>query len=190
MFNIDLSTFARDARQFILTFDTPIAASAPHIYLSALPFSPPQSLIAKQYQPQFPNTISVVSGLDENWPAVVNIFQGHTEAVWSVSFSPDGNQVVSGSLDGTICIWDVETGQIVAGPFEGHTDAVYSVVFLSDGKHIVSGSGDQTVRIWDAKTGQIVAAPFEGHTGAVYSVASLPDGKQVVSGSQDRTICI
>jgi len=37
-------------------------------------------------------------------------FTGHTDTVWSVSFSPDGKQALSGSADKTIKLWDVATG--------------------------------------------------------------------------------
>ncbi|KAF9001755.1 WD40-repeat-containing domain protein, partial [Cyathus striatus] len=70
----------------------------------------------------------------------------------SVAFSPDGKQVVSGSDDKTVRIWDVESGQVAAGPFEGHTSSVYSVAFSPDGKQVVSGSDDKTVRIWDVES--------------------------------------
>jgi len=78
---------------------------------------------------------------------VVDPFEGHTDYVISVQFSPGGKRVVSGSYDKTICIWDVETGEAVAGPFEGHIDWVTSVGFSPDGKWIVSGSDDRTIRI-------------------------------------------
>jgi WD40 repeat protein len=190
MFDVDLSAFVRDARRFIDTFDTPISASTPHIYLSALPFSPPQSLVAKHYQLQFPNTLSVLSGLDQNWPAVVNIFQDYTEDVMSFAFSPDGKRVVSGSKDKTVCIWDAEIGQIVAGPFEGHMNGVNSVAFSPNGKWVVSGSDDKTIHIWDAETGQIITDPLKGHTNEVHSVAFSPDGKRVVSGSESEELRI
>ena len=59
-------------------------------------------------------------------------FAGHTEWVRSVAFSPDGQQIVSGSSDETICVWNAITGEIVAGPFTGHTSYVFSVEFSPD----------------------------------------------------------
>ena len=41
--------------------------------------------------------------------------EGHTQAVWSVAFSPDGKQLASGSSDGTAKVWDVATGQETLG---------------------------------------------------------------------------
>ncbi|KIJ37216.1 hypothetical protein M422DRAFT_178418, partial [Sphaerobolus stellatus SS14] len=75
----------------------------------------------------------------------------------SVAFSHDSKQIVSGSSDQTICIWDAETGKNVGDPLAGHTSWVSSVAFSHDGKQIVSSSCDQTIHIWDAETGQNIS---------------------------------
>jgi WD40 repeat protein len=69
-----------------------------------------------------------------------------------VAFSPDGQKIVSGSDDHTICIWDVRTGNQIGDPLRGHTDFIYSVAFSPDGQQIVSGSDDHTICIWDANS--------------------------------------
>jgi WD domain, G-beta repeat len=104
VFSTKLCDFVRDASRFIVNFYEPISTSAPHIYVSALPFLPSESLIAKHYKPSFSNTMSVLGGVDKNWPACTNIFHGHTNRVCSVAFSPDGTRVASGSYDKTIRI--------------------------------------------------------------------------------------
>src|SRR3984957_7332540 len=102
----------------------------------------------------------------------------------------DGIRGVSGSYDNTICIWDVETGDVVSGPFRGHDGGVTSVSFSPDSKRVVSGSYDNTIRVWDVETGDMVFGPFRGHNGWVRSVSFSSDGKRVVSGSYDETIRI
>ncbi len=119
-----------------------------------------------------------------------NKLTGHSDTVWSVAYSPDGQRIVSGSGDKTIRIWDAKTGQPIGKPLTGHEDAVLLVAYSPDGQRIVSGSGDKTIRIWDANTGQPIGKPLTGHSDAVASVAYSPDGRRIVSGSVDKTIRI
>ena len=50
----------------------------------------------------------------------------HSESVVSVSYSPDGTKIISGSFDNTVKIWDANTGQCLK-TFEGHSESVNSV---------------------------------------------------------------
>jgi WD40 repeat protein len=170
-----------DAIRFVAAFTVVISQSAPHLYLSAVPFAPEQSKVAQQFLPHFPQTFSVNMGKAVHWPAFWAVLEGHSGTVNSVSFSHDGRRIVSGSDDCTIRIWDARTGVIVAGPFYGHTDKVLSVAFSHDSKRVVSGSRDRTVRVWDAETGAILLGPFRVHTSVAYVTIS-PDGKQIISG--------
>ncbi|KAG2065892.1 WD40 repeat-like protein [Suillus decipiens] len=74
--------------------------------------------------------------------------------VTSVSFSPDGAHIVSGSWDETVRLWDAVTGEPVGEPLQGHTNWVNSVSFSPDGTRIVTGSSDETVRLWNTATRQ------------------------------------
>ena len=113
----------------------------------------------------------------------VEIFRGHTDMVGSVSWSPDGKQIASGSSDKSVRIWDAATGKQLT-ELAGHNDTVYSVSWSPDGKRIVSGSKDNTVRIWDAVTGKQLTELI-GHTDIVRSVSWSPDGKRIASGGND-----
>ncbi len=122
----------------------------------------------------------------------LGISMKHDGAVYSVSYSPDGSKIVSGSRDRTIRIWDAETGQELKRMKLGRWWAwVSSVNFSPDGSKVVSGSCDATLRIWDAETGQELKRMKLGKWWAwVYSVSFSPDGRKIVSGAWDKTICI
>ncbi len=71
-------------------------------------------------------------------------FTGHTSVVRSVAVSPDGKLIASGSDDGTLRIWDSDTGACPLGPIAAHSRAIQSVAFSPDGSRIVTGSDDKT----------------------------------------------
>ncbi|QRW26212.1 hypothetical protein RhiXN_11873 [Rhizoctonia solani] len=72
----------------------------------------------------------------------------HSEKINSVTFSPSGGYIASGSDDKTICIWNAENGNLIFGPLKAHTSLVYCVQFSPDSSHIASCSDDQTIRFW------------------------------------------
>ena len=92
----------------------------------------------------------------------INRLEGHRSGVGSVSFSPDGQRIVSGSGDGTLRLWNAQTGNALGQPLEGHKSGVNSVSFSPNGQRIVSGSDDGTLRLWNAQTGDAIGQPLEG----------------------------
>jgi WD40 repeat protein len=111
---------------------------------------------------------------------------GHTRALTSAVFSPDGRQVLTASWDGTARLWETETGREVCRRFEGHAGQVYSAVFSSDGRHILTASGDGTARLWDAEMCREIRR-YEGHAHFVTSAVFSSDGRHVLTASCDRT---
>ena len=79
---------------------------------------------------------------------------GHTDWVHSVAFSPDGRRIVSGSRDGTVQIWDSNTGEPIAR-ITGNT-TVNCLAFSANGRLIAGGFGDGTVWIWDGNSGTTI----------------------------------
>src|ERR1700761_8262095 len=118
-----------------------------------------------------------------------NCRMAHFSAVFSISTSADGKYLASGCDDGTIWVWNLETGNFFKR-LSGHTSSVNSVCFSSDGQLIASGSWDYSVRVWNLESGKEVSKPFKGHTHSVSSVSFSPNGRLVVSGSYDQTIRI
>jgi dipeptidyl aminopeptidase/acylaminoacyl peptidase len=104
--------------------------------------------------------------------------KGHTAGVSSVSYSPDGKTLASGSSDHTVKLWDVKTGNELA-TLKGHTNAVHSVAYSPDGKTLASGSSDHTIKLWEAKTGKELAT-LKGPT--MSPLVFSPDGKALASG--------
>ncbi|KAF7987125.1 hypothetical protein HWV62_333 [Athelia sp. TMB] len=183
-----LQALAQDALKFVRVFAPAIAYSTPHIYVSCVPFAPPLSVIKRQYIPSLERTLVISGDAQYGWPALQQVYKGHTSRVRSAAFSSDGRRIASGSDDGSIHIWDAETGLLAVGPIQGDVGWIFSVAFSPDGRTVASGSMDGTVCIWDAETGVLAAGPFKGHTGIVHSVAFSPDGLRLASGSADRTV--
>ncbi|KAF7975669.1 hypothetical protein HWV62_8761 [Athelia sp. TMB] len=187
--DVNFSAFVKDMIRFVETFAAPISQSVPHIYLSALPFAPSQSLVSQTYLPQYSSTAHLKVGKLDRWPAMLKTFEGHTSAVWAAAYSPDGTRIASASADSTIRVWDTETGEAVGAPFKGHTAAIRSIAYSPSGHRIVSGSDDSTIMMWDSETGEAARSPLQ-HSGTIACVAYSRDGKHVVSGSYDGTICM
>ncbi len=123
--------------------------------------------------------------LAENSPHLVAVLEG-SYIVPSVTFSPDGATLASGSEDSTVKLWDIGTRRQIA-TLEGHTNRVHSVSFSPDGATLASGSWDRTVKLWDVETRRQIAT-LEGHTNRVHSVSFSPDGVTLASGSADGTV--
>ncbi len=110
----------------------------------------------------------------------------HKSYLTSVSFSPDGKTLASGSWDKTIILWNASTGKVLR-TLSGHNEVVYSVSFSPDGKILATASRDSTIKLWDVSTGKELRT-LSGHTGVVYSVSFSTDGKTLASGSEDNSI--
>ena len=112
-------------------------------------------------------------------------FEGHTHWVTDVIHLPGGKQIMTCSNDGSLGVWNLQTGKNIANWQDGER-GVKSMALSVDGKKVVSGSSDGSVRLWNMETGQVLAK-WTGHTRPVLSVCWNQEGEQVLSGSKDRT---
>ncbi|CCA73757.1 hypothetical protein PIIN_07712, partial [Serendipita indica DSM 11827] len=163
-----------EIRRFIIAFSVPIQESAPHIYISALPFTPTKSRLHIEGLPEYPNTLTVSRGVEDRYPGMPSALRGHDDSVNTIAFSPDGSKIASGSNDNTIRLWDVVTGQPLGEPLRGHGGSINSVAFSIDGSQIVSGSSGNTIQVWDTVTGQPLGEPLQGHSRWIRSVSFSP----------------
>ncbi len=142
--------------------------------------------------------------LDDIMPAPHPVFAKHAEgAVRSVTYSPDGGQIASASGDGTIRIWNVETGASIVSikVIQGN---IKPLAFSPDGTRLAIGGqtylpNAQEIRgknppasggatIWDAATGKELLSLTEAHKQLVVDLAYSPDGTRLATTSSDITV--
>ena len=111
---------------------------------------------------------------------------GHTDRVKAVAVMPDGQRILSGSDDFTVCVWLLNG--TLENTFKLHDHTVMALVALPDNQHALSGSADSTVKLFNVNDGTVLRT-FTHHTNSlsVWCLALLPDGRRFVSGSMDRT---
>lgn len=99
---------------------------------------------------------------------------------------PDGERIITCSLDGTLRIWNLESGKQIGRDWRDGDSWVWTIALSPDGKKLVSGGSDGAVRLWDIDTCKVITK-WTGHTILVASVWWSRDGRRVLSGSDDGT---
>ncbi|CAE6428131.1 unnamed protein product [Rhizoctonia solani] len=184
----ELEELVYDAWRFVLTFATnPVSRCTPHLYVSMLASWPPGRL-TEHYLPRSQGLTAVTgTAMERRQIALLGAFPS-AGCVHSVSFSPDGTRIATGSHDGKIRIWDSLSIQLLLDSSRSHMGYITSIAFSPDGKRIVSCASDRTICIWDADSLLLHVGPLEGHTETVESVSFSPEGTIIVSGAQDCSI--
>src|SRR6185437_5621202 len=137
---------------------------------------------------------------------VVREIQAHVttpqpSAVYCLVWSGDGRQIISGSYDHSLKMWNADDGKLIR-EFKGyedkkfpkgHRDSVVTAALSPDGKTLTSGDWDHAIKIWNVADGSVLREltnpqfkvagqqPPTAHPGVVYALRYTPDGKRLIS---------
>jgi len=182
-----MDALVKEAIAFVSYFGYPIAQSAPHIYLSALPFTPSSSIISKLYSPRF-NTMRVEKGRLTKWPALEMSIATPHNSVDCVAWSRNGEYIAAG-LRKDVYVWSTSTGMRVSGPFRIE-NCVGSIGFSYDGHRLAVGDWEGRIWIWDVMKEEHTEVQGTWTRAYVSAVAFGEDDRQLVLGLHDGGVWV
>lgn len=106
----------------------------------------------------------------------------------SVALNYDDTRAVVGAHDGSVTLFDIETGKVLINSLPTHGGPVRSLAYIpSEPTSVVTASDDQLANFYDLDAAQVTGS-CRGHSGHVLCVDVAPDGKHIVTGGADRTV--
>jgi WD40 repeat protein len=130
---------------------------------------------------------NVISFYDLQSKALIGrLNNGHSKPVLAIALSVDSSLLVSGGLDSTIVMWNVQSGK-VSKKLDFHHGVITTLNLNSGGTLLASGSSDKTVVVYDL-AGEKIVFKITDLPSDVTVVRFSPDGQLLAVGSQDKTI--
>ncbi|SAM08703.1 hypothetical protein [Absidia glauca] len=107
---------------------------------------------------------------------------------WSARFHPDGKSLATGSHDGHINVYDIDSGEKVAS-LATKNNFVMCTAYSNDGKYLAGGAQDGSIYVFNLETNQL-AHTLSTHASAVRSLSFAPDNKTLISGNDDKCVYV
>ncbi|GAC1656606.1 MAG: hypothetical protein NVS4B7_00710 [Ktedonobacteraceae bacterium] len=118
-------------------------------------------------------------------------YQGHSDKIHMLAWSPDSKRIASSSLDETVQIWDASTGETLFTHRNNSLQA-RAIAWSPDSVLLASSSGlsGEAIQIWDASTGHPSSkhATYTNHSENIQAIAWSHDGTLLASASEDKTV--
>jgi len=133
---------------------TPISESAPHIYLSALPFTPEHSLVTQKFSSRFPNTLTVTEGRPAQWPSTLFTIEHDKNQVATMDTQDDVREVIAVSPSGKMVVtqskrsvefWDTTIWEVIR---RMDTEFGMKIAFSPD-ENQVAVLSKSLITVWD-----------------------------------------
>ena len=119
--------------------------------------------------------------------ATLDVTNDRGRQITALQLSSDGSILATGTLDGTISLWETERGERYAS-FRDHRREVESFYFIEDNLKLISTSTDRTIRVWNVATGD--SLKLTGHTSPIITSQISENGNLLATASLDHTIML
>lgn len=114
--------------------------------------------------------------------------KAHEQPITVIAFSPDGQRLATGDIDGNVKLWEATSG-VEKLMIKWGRRRVWWAAFSPDGRQLATADGSQAVRLWDARTGRELRF-FALDESAWTAVAFFPDGQRLLAGATDGSLHI
>ncbi|KAJ3676522.1 hypothetical protein LUZ60_003934 [Juncus effusus] len=160
--------------------------------------SPDRQLLAYASMSPIVNIVNIGTSARESYANITDIHEGldfsaHEDVVYafglfSVKFSSDGKEILAGSNDDSIYIYDLQANK-VSLRLEAHSSDVNTVAFADESSHLIfSGSDDCLCKVWDRRCIGQVAGVLNGHLDGITCIDSRADGRYFISNGKDQAV--
>ena len=112
----------------------------------------------------------------------------HSDTVFAVRWSPEGDKLATSGADRFMKIWDANAGTLIRA-FEGHTHHVLAVTWHLNGRTLATGSADNTIKVWDLRTGE-QKRTIQGFSKEITALSFVADSLRLIASGGDNVIKI